>query len=217
MQHRLKRPHEGLCPFYCKKIKEAHNTIEKTLKEKDELKPYRDTRNSVINFYKEGYQILGIEEHSDFDYVVVMSFCGNHSYSDYRNIFLYNLPFTHWSKHICRMDLRYEPNCCAKIMDWSSYPTNMGYGSILMKYLIAYLRSAGFRTLYGEIVPRDYNHIDLLFHFYKKFGFKIEKQKQSYGIYLDLYDKPNIAYCKDCLTVCCRDSARDLMALDESL
>lgn len=60
------------------------------------------------------------------------------------------------------------------IGDIQGYEKNNGYGSLLMKYLQKEVVKQNFTHIQGEIVSRDWDHIDRLEHFYKKHGFTVK-------------------------------------------
>lgn len=60
------------------------------------------------------------------------------------------------------------------IGDIQGYEKNNGYGSLLMKYLQKEVVKQNFAHIQGEIVPRDWDHIDRLEHFYEKHGFTVK-------------------------------------------
>lgn len=56
---------------------------------------------------------------------------------------------------------------------------NKGYGTILIKKLIEYAKENNFKKIYGNITEVDWDHIERLEHFYKKFKFKVNLDKQK--------------------------------------
>ncbi|WP_188456047.1 hypothetical protein [Virgibacillus oceani] len=50
---------------------------------------------------------------------------------------------------------------------------NKGYGSILMKHLKEHARDENVPYITGDIVKRDFNHVDRLEHFYNKHFFDV--------------------------------------------
>ncbi len=64
---------------------------------------------------------------------------------------------------------------------------NQGYGSILMQQFLDYIKQMPVTLVHGYLSEVDLNrsekHKELLFHFYKKFGFTIT---ENYKIYLKL-------------------------------
>ena len=62
---------------------------------------------------------------------------------------------------------------------------NKGYGSELMKRLLEYSEKRKIKKIIGELSKVDDDHREMLFHFYKKFGFDItlynELKNNFYG------------------------------------
>ncbi|MED4125078.1 hypothetical protein P4631_01445 [Halalkalibacterium halodurans] len=60
-------------------------------------------------------------------------------------------------------------------------PENQGYGSICMKYLKEIAYEQNIRYVTGDIVKRDWDHLDRLIHFYEKhhFDVNIDTEKQA--------------------------------------
>ena len=62
---------------------------------------------------------------------------------------------------------------------------NKGYGSELMKRLLEYSEKRKIKKIIGELSKVDDDHKEMLFHFYKKFGFDItlynELKNNFYG------------------------------------
>lgn len=52
-------------------------------------------------------------------------------------------------------------------------PANKGFGSICMKYLKDFARDQNIPLITGDIVERDWNHVDRLEHFYIKHNFRV--------------------------------------------
>lgn len=204
-------PKRGLCPLSCKKYEEAlHNqnvallAANKLHDQKKELLPFRDKLESLCDLLSEGYQILGVFKNRT-DHCVIFMDQVNHSRWDHtRTIWLHKLPFRCRQDYVGYIGFELHSNCTAHIIECSSRIPNMGYGSILMNQLINYLRSAGFRTLTGNICPTDFNHEDKLRHFYTKFGFKITDYPDRRALHLDLLEKETKPVFENNRLVCCR-------------
>ncbi|MFC3041647.1 hypothetical protein ACFOGI_15490 [Virgibacillus xinjiangensis] len=58
---------------------------------------------------------------------------------------------------------------------------NKGYGSVLMKHLKEMAREENYQYITGDIVKRDFDHVERLKHFYSKhyFDVKIDHQTQQ--------------------------------------
>jgi hypothetical protein len=63
-------------------------------------------------------------------------------------------------------------------------PINTGIGTELLKYLDEIAIDGNYKYMTGWISPVDFDHLDKLFHFYKKNGFKIEKNNGRMGGYI---------------------------------
>ena len=60
--------------------------------------------------------------------------------------------------------------------------TNMGYGSILIKYVLEYLNQRkDIKKINGALVEIDRDHFDRLEHFYKKHGFNVKFKEDENG------------------------------------
>ena len=64
-------------------------------------------------------------------------------------------------------------------------PPDNGYGSICMKHLKEIAREQNIPVITGDLVKRDWNHVDRLIHFYEKhqFDVQINWKEQSGEIY----------------------------------
>lgn len=57
---------------------------------------------------------------------------------------------------------------------------NHGYGSLVMSEFLQYVRSlniSSIKTICGFLSPVDADHWDMLYHFYRKFGFEITEDQ----------------------------------------
>lgn len=164
------------------------------------------------------YHILSVAQAEEIVFAVAMDFVPETSFEECRTIYLFELPVSnqkYWCGWKAKMELRLKPNCRAFIIDWHANPPNKGYGSILMKHVILFLRSAGFRTVTGEISAVDFGHEDLLRHFYSKFGFQITDHADKRSLRLELFSKENRLLSVDSCTVCCRSPRHDLLVCDQ--
>lgn len=201
----------GLCPLSCKKYEKALYkqdvaclAANKLRDQKQDLLPYRDKLESLCNLLSEGYQILGVSKNRTDHCVIFMDHVNQSKWDHTRIIWLHKLPFQHRQDYIGSISFELHTNCTAHIIECSSRIPNMGYGSILMNQLIIYLRSAGFRTLTGNICPTDFGHEDKLRHFYTKFGFKITDYPNRRALHLDLLEKETKPMYENNCLVCCR-------------
>lgn len=198
------KDHPGLCPLNCQKYRAVCHEAAEISEKNEHLSAAQDKLDSLIKLNSDNLCIIGIERQSNADYVVVMSEAGfNHSDGG-RSVYVYQLPYHHRQNWICHMDMHYSSVCEAYIYDWSSRYPNRGHGSILMKHLIRYLRTAGFRMLTGAIMPTDYGHEEKLRHFYSKFNFKITDHSDHRSLRLDLFEKETRQFFQKGCEVCCR-------------
>lgn len=51
--------------------------------------------------------------------------------------------------------------------------TNQGYGSVLMNHLKEKAKEENIRYITGDLVERDYDHVDRLTYFYQKHNFEV--------------------------------------------
>lgn len=187
------------------------------IRERNGLERCRNSLDSLCQLASEGYRILGIEQLHTIYYVVLMTPVGSSQQDTGRMIYLYRLPFSHRQDYICKMGLHFTATCSAYISDWASHVPNMGYGSMLMKHLISFLRSSGFRTLTGSISPVDYDHEEKLRHFYTKFGFKITDCPDRRALHLDILETETKAMFKDNCLVCCRSNDYQRLSMEALL
>ncbi|CAM3728159.1 GNAT family N-acetyltransferase [Alkalicoccus chagannorensis] len=54
-----------------------------------------------------------------------------------------------------------------------------GYGSVLLDHAKKYVQEKHVHALTGSIVPRDWDHIERLIHFYEKHGFHLTLDEQA--------------------------------------
>ena len=205
-----REPYEGICPFHCRKYTAALQAAQKLHQENKALERHRKVLDDIIRLSAE-YDILGIEEQNGTVFVAVMVPVDEHTYVDSRHLYLFALPFIRPDLWRSKIDLFIKPNCRAHLQNWHANPGNSGYGSILMKYLLSFLRSAGFRTLTGMISSTDFDHEDMLRHTYSKFGFEIKDRSDYRWLHLNLYKKENKVVCKDDCIVCCRTEEHDFI------
>lgn len=66
---------------------------------------------------------------------------------------------------------------------------NKGYGSLMMRELIAYAKEKGFARIYGNLADIDMGHRERLYHFYKKFGFSITEYQELQDCYVGQIEK----------------------------
>ena len=214
-------PKKGLCPFSCKKYKNACYdrdvallAAEKLSDSRKELLCAQKSLESLLLLARTGYQIIGTAQDHDSACVVFMDPVNSHKWEKSRTVWLHKMPFQHRQEWVCFMSLDILPNCQVHIHELQCRYPNKGYGSILMTQLIQYLRTAGFRTLTGAIVPTDYEHEKKLRHFYSKFGFQITDFPDRRALVLDLYTAKTSELLENGCTVCCRSDSYQSKEID---
>lgn len=206
------------CPINCKKYKRSLSYVDILNTERNRLKQeckqlmtHHDCLDSLCQLTEENYQILAVEKNRPFYVVVALSPINLHSWDTLRTLSLYKLPVRDCSQWTCKMDFKLYSNCSAYIIDWHSREENFGYGSILMKSLIRFLRTSGCQSVSGVIMPTDFDHEAKLRHFYTKFGFEITDRPDKRLLHLSLYDKECLSLKKDGHLVCCRNSSHAIL------
>ena len=202
------------CPFNCRKNKYLSDRItllRAELRQQKtqcrELQHSQATLESLFHLISDGYQILSIEKRgSDFYCTYLLPFYPQRQ-DNTRAIYLCKLPYQASSDWIAVIYLSFRPCCSVRITDIQVRRINQGFGSMLMRDSIAFLRSAGFRTVTGTICPTDFDHEDRLRHFYSKFGFDIRDTGNTRSLLLSLTDKPVVPIEKNGVTVCCRSGS----------
>lgn len=177
----------GICPINCKKVKAATQRIDQLQREVEELTFYRDAFNSLVNLPINQYRILGIEQHDNNSYAVVMLCGGQVNFPETRMIYLYRLPaLDKYPIALCQMAISLRENRTAYIIDWASKIKKIGLGSILMGNVISFLRDTGYSDITGSIMPCDFDHETELRRFYTRFGFTITDRKDHRSLHLKL-------------------------------
>ena len=64
-----------------------------------------------------------------------------------------------------------------------------GYGTAMIHKLIEYAKVNGYSRIYGNLSDVDIGHKDRLYHFYKKFGFKITEYAEYQNNYFGMIEK----------------------------
>ena len=208
------------CPFNCSKYQEAKEAVKKLSDKNKTLRAENTTLREKVRMMDslqvlsdKGYQIIGIEQNC----VIAMWLISKTKWESDRHFYLFRLPFEHHSDFICRLHLEYKANCCASIMDWHSKVQNQGYGSLMMKHLINFLRASGVRYVTGSIAPTDFKNEAKLRHFYTKFGFKITDHGQSCGLHLDLFNEQVFPLKHEGHLVCCRSDGYRFLRSEQIL
>lgn len=159
------------------------------------LSEAKEKLDVLASMYDKGSLLLGIEAVTPTTYVAIaVSQIHKRQQRWFLEIDMYCLPFVHHQQHIGHMDICLCKGRTVELVDWNVNQPNQGHGSILMKYVLSFLRTIGYDYFVGNIQPRDYDHLELLLHFYRKFGFEITPRKNSYAI--KLYLLPDSKLCE---------------------
>lgn len=171
------------CKERCDAYGVAISAVEKLNKRCKEMSKASEQYNSLLSICSERGIILGISQGDSGTVATVIKDADN----GWKEVRLYRLPYAKYARPICNMDIKCNSVCrSVHIVDWYCENENMGYGSILMKNLINYLKTADYSVLTGSICPRDFDHEDKLRHFYTKFGFQIKDHPHSRSLKLEL-------------------------------
>lgn len=207
------------CPVSnCKKVQEAEIRCALLYQEMWELdskcrklQDVPELFTSIFRLFQEGYQVLGIEEKDGAFYAVVMdpSIPNPSSLNniDDRWIYLYQLPYHSASPDFGHIGITIKSCCSVFIEDFEVSCANQGYGSMLLKNVISFYQKAGLRTILGKISPVDSDHLEMLCHFYKKFGFDVNVSGASGSIRLDLQKVYFPVIQNSDGVICCRGSS----------
>ena len=202
----------------------AESSCLTALKKCSEFSSSQEILTSLCNVWKMGYQLIGIENRSGTIFAVVMLTNTKQSADltkDVHSLYLLKLPELNTAHWYGMLSLQYHTNCSVEIIDWYARPTNNGYGNILLKHALTYLRNSGFQYVFGTICPTDYDHLAMLQHLYQKYGFQIKECKTGYSLRLDLVERINPpVYIKheNCPhLICCRDPMHDELRLSQEI
>lgn len=194
------------CPINCKKYRNTTETVFNLYTENGRLNA--QIRQNDRNFDKlielsQEYLLLGVEKRAfhggEETLVAVITRASEVSYSETRTLRLFRLPYTRAEEAVSEMDIFLHSKGRVHLVNWYAirYEANDDppkYGGRLMRYLLAYLRTAGFRTLTAEISRVDYDHLDQLKAIYSHFGFEQSEEEDHYRLRLKLF---NSSVCHD--------------------
>lgn len=129
------------------------------------------------------------------------------------------------SKEFCLCPLPYEGSITWKSLvfidisnegysylhDVQARPMGYGYGTMLMRQILAYLHDTGVQTVKGKIMPTDFGHREMLHHFYHDiFNFEVFKHERSDTICLKIDDKCAISNEAELLLLRQKDGVYDI-------
>lgn len=211
------------CPWNCKKYKAATENVFHLYTENAKLK--RQARRSDDNFDKlltlsQEYQLLGVEKRvfrgCEETLVAVITRESEVIFTETRTLRLFKLPYIRPESAVSVMDVSFHPNCTAYLENWHAVryentTEQPKYGGRLMRYLLTYLRTAGFWTLKGKISYVDYDHLEQLKAIYSHYGFELAEKRDRYDLHLNLLGEAKPLLTKDGYTACCRSCTYDML------
>ncbi|MFA9560109.1 hypothetical protein ACERII_22600 [Evansella sp. AB-rgal1] len=124
-------------------------------------------------------QILGIDQTKEQKWVIVYA----EDDGNLCKIMLHDCETPYNGKWDFSIHAQYDEN---KIhIDDIRGEENRGFGTVCMKYLKEHAEDQNVQYITGDIVKRDWDHLDRLIHFYKKHNFQIdiEHEKKQGEIY----------------------------------
>ncbi|SHG10014.1 GNAT family N-acetyltransferase [Ornithinibacillus halophilus] len=154
-----------------------------TEKNKEELKEELDTleiqmfrmQNNIKEIAKKS-EVISIDQTKENDWVVIFA----DKDSDTFQLMLHNCESPYRGKWHSAIQAEVKDESTIHIADIKG-EQNRGYGSILMKHLKEHAREKNIQYITGDLVERDFGHVNRLKHFYKKHNFEvtINHQEQS--------------------------------------
>lgn len=125
------------------------------------------------------WKIISIDQTNDFNWVVIYADKG----SGTCQLMLHDCDETFRDKWHAAIQVDYKDENTIHIADIKG-EQNKGYGTILMKHLKELARDKNVQYITGNIVKRDFDHVNRLDHFYRKHDFdvKINYEDQCGGI-----------------------------------
>ncbi|MDG5789687.1 hypothetical protein QA612_19710 [Evansella sp. AB-P1] len=130
-------------------------------------------------------QILGIEQTKEDKWVVVYSEDDGHICK----IMLCDCDSPYRGKWDFSIHAQYTNDNEIHIDDIRG-EENRGFGTVCMKYLKDHALDQNIQYITGEIVKRDWDHIDRLVHFYEKHHFHVEiESEKKFG---EIYWSPRV-------------------------
>ncbi len=194
-----------------KKIKEYEQQYRERLNSTDAL-------DSLADLTSKGVQVIGIQKR-EYEYYIAAIYAISKSkkitWCERTTILLFKFPRVNTLDKVAMMHIEMKTSCHIEIVDWTAYPVNHGYGSILMSMVLEHYRNAGYQTISGWLSPVDNDHKERLYHFYRKHGFQIMREEEKIMIRQNLREeirKP-ISLCDH--SVCIRDRRYFSTSVDE--
>ncbi|MBU9722029.1 GNAT family N-acetyltransferase [Bacillus alkalicola] len=130
-------------------------------------------------------QILGIELTKEDKWVIVYSMDDG----NVCRIMLHDCDTPYRGTWDFSIHAQYKDNHMIHIDDIRGVE-NRGYGSVCMKFLKEHALEQNVNIIKGDIVERDWEHLDRLVHFYKKHNFQVSLlENEKYG---EIYWRPAV-------------------------
>ncbi|WP_245799124.1 hypothetical protein [Virgibacillus siamensis] len=149
---------------------------------KDELKQELDSLEIQLFRMQENIKeiakhadVISIDQTKENDWVVIYAWKEEATCQ----LMLHNCERPYRGKWNSAIEAEYKDGGNLHIADIKG-EENRGYGTILMKHLKDVAREDNVQYITGDIVKRDFDHVDRLKHFYSKhyFDVKIDHQEQ---------------------------------------
>ncbi|SES99143.1 hypothetical protein SAMN05216389_10481 [Oceanobacillus limi] len=161
----------------------AFLNMDKDNKDKDQLKKELDTleiqlfrmQNNIKEIAKHA-EVISIDQTKDENWVVIYADRDNKNFQ----LMLHSCEKPYRGNWNSAIQAEIKGENTIHISDIKG-EENKGYGSILMKHLKERAREKNFQYITGDIVKRDFDHVDRLAYFYKKhyFHVTINHEEQS--------------------------------------
>lgn len=144
-----------------------YSEVNKLKSDKRDLEEIIDVANQIIQ--DNNKKLLGIKINSKENALVVAYL--ERDFKDEYNIIV---RYAFSSYPVYRLEFKYDKeNLKFGIIDNKAYREELGYGTIGVEQLIRIAKKHNIRAIQGEITHTDWDHVDKLEHFYKKFGFEV--------------------------------------------
>lgn len=175
--------------------------------ENQQLRDYRVVLESLAALSGNGMQIIGVKEIDGTFYAAAVSSVSEEEFNigiTANDIYFFRLPDIKIPQKLGYMYVHITTGCRILIKDWNVAERNQGFGSIFMRMVIDHYRNTGFQSIVGSTSFVDRDHMDLLLHFYEKFGFTITETDVEFSnrLYLNLRESPRLPKMVNGCEVC---------------
>lgn len=150
-------------------------------KSKDELKQELDSLEIQLFRMQENIkkiakhaEIISIDQTKENDWVVIYAYKEETTCQ----LMLHNCERPYRGKWNSAIEAEYRDDSNLHIADIKGEESK-GYGSILMKHLKDIARDENMQYITGDIMERDFDHVDRLNHFYNKHNFDVNIDRQN--------------------------------------